>query len=392
MISVLAKLGSAALVGRFALGLAITAPVFMFTNLQLRGVQATDARSEFAFSDYFTLRLLASLAGLAAVGLIVFAARYDRTTGAVIVLVGLSKTIESLGDAIAGLLQKAERLNRVSISLMLRGAFSLAAFAAAFWVFHDLVAAIAALIAVWLSVFVFYDLYQARLLVRRPSPLISFRWQRLKQLAAVSAPLGIVMTLISLNVNIPRYLLEHYGGARDVGIFASLAYIVVALNLLVNAMGQSAMTRLSTLFARASYRRFSRLLLRLSIVGLVILAAGVPVCWLGGRFLLTLLYRPEYAEHASVLVILIAGAGIGATAFFITCGLSAARCFRPQVYVFASSTLATFLGAMVLVPRYQLNGAAVALLVSSLVGLAGNVWVLRSTMKSVACPASAPAA
>jgi O-antigen/teichoic acid export membrane protein len=392
MISVLAKLGNAALVGRFALGLAITAPVFMLTNLQLRAVQATDARSQFAFSDYFTLRLLASLTGLAVVGLIVFTARYDRTTGAVIVLVGLSKTIESLGDAIAGLLQSAERLNRVSISLMLRGAFSLLAFAAAFWIFRDLAAAVLALIVAWLSVFMFYDLRQARLLVRRPDVFISFRWHRLKKLATVSAPLGIVMTLISLNVNIPRYLLQHYDGAADVGIFASLAYIVVALNLLVNAIGQSAMTRLSTLFAAASYRRFSLLLLELSSVGLVILAVGVPMSWLGGRFLLALLYRPEYAEHVSALVILIAAAGLGATAFFITCGLSAARCFRPQVYIFASSTLAASLGSIVLVPRYQLNGAAVALLVSSMVGLVGNVWVLRCTMKSAGAQAPATAA
>ena len=44
MLSVLAKWGSPALVGEFALGLAVTAPVFMLTNLQLRAIQATDAR------------------------------------------------------------------------------------------------------------------------------------------------------------------------------------------------------------------------------------------------------------------------------------------------------------------------------------------------------------
>ncbi len=56
MLSVLAKAGNAATVGQFALGLAIAAPVFMFSNLQLRAVQATDARSEYEFADYFTLR------------------------------------------------------------------------------------------------------------------------------------------------------------------------------------------------------------------------------------------------------------------------------------------------------------------------------------------------
>jgi len=61
---VLAKLGSPSIVGQFTLGLAVSAPVFMFTNLQLRAVQATDVNVEHGFANYFTLRLLATLLGL----------------------------------------------------------------------------------------------------------------------------------------------------------------------------------------------------------------------------------------------------------------------------------------------------------------------------------------
>ena len=64
MLSVLAKLGSPSIVGQFTLGLAVSAPVFMFTNLQLRAVQATDVNVEHGFANYFTLRLLATMFGL----------------------------------------------------------------------------------------------------------------------------------------------------------------------------------------------------------------------------------------------------------------------------------------------------------------------------------------
>src|SRR5262245_13252375 len=47
MLIVLAKLGTPAMVGEFSLGLAICAPIFMLSNLNLRGVQATDARGEY---------------------------------------------------------------------------------------------------------------------------------------------------------------------------------------------------------------------------------------------------------------------------------------------------------------------------------------------------------
>src|SRR5512143_2641504 len=43
---ILAKLGTPEMVGQFALGLAVTAPVIIFANLALRGVQVTDANRQ----------------------------------------------------------------------------------------------------------------------------------------------------------------------------------------------------------------------------------------------------------------------------------------------------------------------------------------------------------
>src|SRR5688500_18644573 len=47
MLVLLAKMGSTEMVGQFALALAILTPILGFTNLQLRSVQATDARRDF---------------------------------------------------------------------------------------------------------------------------------------------------------------------------------------------------------------------------------------------------------------------------------------------------------------------------------------------------------
>lgn len=123
MISVLAKLGTTAVVGQYALALAITAPVFMFSNLFLRGIQATDARSEFDFAHYFTVRAATTSAGLLAVAIIAFAIHHNRTTATVVMIVGCAKAIESFSDVIAGLLQKHERLDQVSVSMVLKGSY-----------------------------------------------------------------------------------------------------------------------------------------------------------------------------------------------------------------------------------------------------------------------------
>src|SRR5207247_6401186 len=46
MVMALAKLSTATAVGQFALGMAVTAPIFLFSNLNLRAIVATDSRQE----------------------------------------------------------------------------------------------------------------------------------------------------------------------------------------------------------------------------------------------------------------------------------------------------------------------------------------------------------
>lgn len=367
MISTLAKLGDASLVGRFALGLAITAPIFMFTNLQLRGVQATDARSDFDFADYFTLRWITTLAGLVLVGAIALLGRFETTTAWVILLLGISKAIESGSDVIAGLLQKEERLDRVAISLMIRGVCSLVIFAATFRRMHSILVAVASLVLVWLAVFVFYDLRQARQLVDCRPCFFAFRRTRLRRLALLSAPLGIVMTLVSLNVNLPRYLLERTAGPADLGIFASLAYLLVAVSLIVNALGQSVVSRLARLFAEDDRRGFQSILGRLMGFCALILMVGVPMAKFAGRPVLSFVYRPEYGDHVSLFVLMAATAGVSSIASFLGYGMTAARLFRRQVPVIAASTLATAVSSMLLIPHFTSVGAASAILIGSCV-------------------------
>src|ERR1039458_3343919 len=73
----LAKAGNASMVGQFALGLALTAPVFQFANLQLRTAQVTDVLSVYAFSDYLGLRLVTSSIGLALIAVLVVVGNHE---------------------------------------------------------------------------------------------------------------------------------------------------------------------------------------------------------------------------------------------------------------------------------------------------------------------------
>src|SRR5437588_2525991 len=383
MLSILAKAGSAAIVGQFALGLAISAPVFMFTNLQLRAVQTTDARSDFDFADYFTLRVLASVVAVLTIGIVASFLNYGGVTRLVISLLGVAKAIESLGDAVAGLLQKVERIHQVAISVILRGALSLAAFGIAFLSLRSLIAAVCALFLSWSAVFLGYDVWRGRAVLMEGEHFFRFRPENLKRLVAISVPLGVIMTLFSLNANIPRYLLAKYLGDSKLGIFASIAYMLQGLYVLVNAIGESASARLARMFAMGDADGFRKLIEKLLGMGGAIFVLGPVLARFFGRTFLTILYRPEYADSVSVLAVMLMGGGVTAIGYFLGFGINAARRFRLQVPVIAFSTLTTTALTGVLVPRLGIMGAALALFVGALVHAAGNAIALRSALRPV---------
>ncbi|MEO8725226.1 MAG: hypothetical protein ABI383_03805 [Acidobacteriaceae bacterium] len=381
MISILAKAGSSAVVGEFALGLAISAPVFMLTNLSLRAVQATDARSSFEFADYFSLRVLTSFIGLFAVALITLGLHADRSTKFVVLLVAVSKAVESLSNVIAGLLQKFERLDQVAISLIFRGGLSLAAFGGAFHHWRSLIAAVAALVIAWSLTFAIYDIARA-LAVLKGAGFFRFRRASLQKLLTLSAPLGVVMALSSLNINIPRYVLVKYLGEADLGVFASLSYLLIAVTLIVNALGQSASARLSRLFAAGDLEGFRGILKKLLLLAAFIPALGIPIALLFGRPLLSLLYRPEYGNHVGVLVIMVITAALTAIGSFMGYGMTAVHAFRAQVPVMAATLTSTIVLCFMLIPRMGLIGAALALLASEVVYAGGLAFGLYRALNA----------
>ena len=237
MLVVLAKLGSPEMVGQFTLGLAVTAPVLMFTNLHLRVVQATDARKEYLFSDYLALRLSGTGLALVVIAVITLKAGYRWETSLVIFLLGLAKAFESISDVFYGLIQQHERMDRMAISLMIKGSLSLLLLGMGVYLSGSILWGVLGLVFAWALVLVGYDIRNGVLILNQmPEP--GWNLATLKKLVWLSLPLGFVMMLISLNSNIPRYFIEKYLGERELGLFAALAYLMVAGGMVVSALGE----------------------------------------------------------------------------------------------------------------------------------------------------------
>jgi O-antigen/teichoic acid export membrane protein len=381
---VLAKLGTPVLVGQFALGLAVTAPVFAFLNLQLRDIQATDARRQFLFGDYLGLRLLMLLWAPLVIGVAALTAGYRGSALLIIGALTVAKLIESISDVFYGLLQQNERMDRISISMILKGTASLIALGLAVLWTGSAVWGATALAVAWALILFTYDIPSGNRIATISRAMdhagdrILPRWRTsaLLKLASLAVPLGIVMTLTSLCVNIPRYFVEHYAGERGLGIFASIVALQVPGLTVMRALAHSALPRLGKYYVRRNRSAFRRLLLQLVGLATALGASGVIVAVLAGRQVLTLVYGAEYGEHAEVLIWVMLGAGVGYIAGVLYYAMTAARQVLVQIPLFAIVAVSATLFSFWMVPVNALRGGAVALLAAWLAQAAGACGIL----------------
>ena len=380
----IAKLGTAADVGQFALGLALTAPIITLTSLNLRLLQATDAREDYPFSVYLSVRIIGTLLGLAAIAAMAFGLGYRDATLYLILAVAAAKALEAVSDVVFGLLQKAENLRRVATSMLAKGVISVVAVGFVLKLSGDIVLATLALAVCWGGLLVTYDLPAA---VRLASVRPTLELRSLVRLVRVSFPLGCVAGVGSLAVNVPRYAVEANLGAIALGHFTALVYLFVAASQPLLALGAAVSPRLARHFVTdlGAYRRLTfRTMVMAGALGLL----GVAACALFGRVMLSVAYAPEYAEHTLVLVWLAVATAVSFLAQALSYAVTAARRLPEQLPIAILSLAVCAVASYFLVPLYGLVGAAWAVLATEATRLAclGGVYAAAVIGASSAAP------
>lgn len=366
MLAAIAKLGSPSMVGEFALGLAISAPVYMFTNMQLRSIQATDARGDYSFADYFGLRLICSIAGLLAVGLIALFGSGAHEAMLVVAMVGAAKYFESMSDAVYGFCQKHERMKLIAISLTVKGIGSVTALALVLRITRSIVLATCAMAFVWLLLFALLDLrWAAQLLQSEPPAARRWlpRWRQgtVIRLCALAFPMGLQMMLASLTISIPRYVVAHDLGTGMLGIYAAMAYFIAAGSTVISAVGNSVQARLSRSWY-ASIPEFRKLVIRCSGFAFTVGLFATLVAAVAGKPILSTFYRPEYATHIGVFELLMFSAGFFYVGSILNAAVAVARCFWIYTLSYVIVPIVTLIAAWFLVPVFGLFGAALSAL------------------------------
>ena len=270
---------------------------------------------------------------------------------------------------------------------------------------HSAPLALAGLVAGWSAVFILFDIPVARTLLRQRErsaytpgtmaetlrPVLDRR--QLTPLCLEAAPLGVVAFLLTIQVQVPRYVVAGLLHTRELGLFSAAAYLTFIGGMLVNALGAPACVRLAKYHVDGARSAFRQLMTKLLFVAAALGIAGIVVSALAGGPILALLYTNEYSRMAGVLTVLCAGSALSYVASFLGYGMTALGRYKIQVPIFLGLVLITLLSCYWLTGRYGLMGTAVGMLVGNLGQLimsAAVVWRAtrqnRKSMASESCP------
>lgn len=376
----IARLGGTQGTASFVWAMALTAPVFMFTNMNLRELISTETAHGYSVRDYWSARLLTTAGGLAMLAVIVslVAPMHDWS---LIAAVAAVKALESINDLILGAYHRCERADRAAISLTTRSIGGCLCLAVILAVTSSVTAGLIGMLLFHFASMVVYDTpyigqFGGWRVLGTPS--------RIASILRTALPLGFVACLTSLSLNIPRYTVHGQLDDQSLAAFGCCASFL-QLFALVGVSTQLALSpRIASRNAQ-SRRLMNEMLWRnvaaVACVGVaVIIAAHV---W--GSTILSTVYGREYGIFGPILAWLMIAGTFSAAKGFLATGLTAARSTASQAAIAAAQFGCSALVCIWLVPRYGVIAAAWAVAASSLLSFVLHaIWTLADRREAVA--------
>ena len=374
----IAKLGSPEMVGVFTLALAITSPIVLLFRFKLRQVVVSDSFNDFSFNQYYTLRILSTFIFIIVMFIIAMLYSPEWEIVFVVIMLSLARAIESISDVLFGQMQKNERMDYTAKSVILKGIISLIIFTIVMFTTANLILSTSAYFISWLLILIIYDYPRARIFSHFK---LEFKVKKLKSLFWLSIPLGIAQLIGSLNVNVPRYILEYYYDPILLGFFGAIIYIISAGNNLVLAISASIMPRLSKYYHNNKIKKYLKLFINFLLLIISGSLFSMILVYFWGEEILTILYSSEYGKYSQEFLMFLFYGLIMYSSQVIGVALTSMRTFKIQTYIKLFSLIIIIIMSYLLIPDYGMVGVFFSLLLGQFVQLTIRLVTLIVILK-----------
>ncbi len=366
--------------GQFALSLAIVTPLSFLINMELKVIYVTDQEGKINFSSFISLRWITNSIFFVVLVCLCLVLRDQWSLGMLItlLLVGLIRIVESLGEVYIAVLQRAEKMNRIGQSQAIKSLLVL------FWswIILNFIGNMYLVLVGWviltLVMIYFYDRRWAKNVISS-----SFRFDKssLARLARLAFPLGIFVTITSFSTGIARIFIEHKLTIELVGYYAALTMFISGLASIQNGVNQSVLARMAVYFSTniSALKRLIYKMLTLTWAGVFAILLFV---YYKGEWVLNLIYNEAFAEYAYLFWIVILAGLFHFSGMLLGDAIVASGRYKSRLVAVLIGLIIKFIGFSLVVDTYGLKGVVWVEVVASVSVMLICAGVLIQAIKS----------
>ena len=350
-------------VGIYSLGLAIAAPYFVFSDMQLKNILIVD-RHDSNFVNYLLIRCTSSLLTLFL--LILF--YYNAVGFPVLLCVFLYKVVESCADIFSGFFQKRSKFVLLS-KLSIVKCLVIVLFFVASILFKNFHFSLFSLVFISLICFFTLDYLSFCKLLPNFRIRSEINIGNIFGILKNSIPIGISAFFSSYITNYPKIVVDAVLGTSDIAHFSAFSYIAIGLFQIQLPIQLILRKKLVTLFDENKLVEFNRVLFKVCIFLLFFCIVLFLIFVFVGDKLVLLFYTKEYLATSDLIYYMLISQFLMSIASLFSIALLSFRVFRLQIFISLSVLIFVFLSSEKIINTYGVYGAGYISIVSSILNL-----------------------
>jgi O-antigen/teichoic acid export membrane protein len=351
----LARLTTPEVVGRYALALAITTPVFTFAQLGIKGIYLTIA-TRHRLVAYSTLLIASTM--VAVLISLVLAVTFFPQGVLTVLIVALIKVADSFAELFTAPLQLAGSTRTVFLAGAVTAILGSMATLSALVMTGSLDASLVALLVVSAAATLLILVIPALRGSSEATNLshgVLLEW---RPLLLAGVPMGLTNSVLALVVALPQYFLAPLHGQASVGIFAVLMYLLAVADIFTGTLTQAWIPSARRAVAAAATRvAFVRGVLltagRWTLIFVPLSAAGLLI----GAVLLPVMFGAEYALDTQRAIALAIAVLVLPLAHFGSTAVVVRNLYTHSVIASVIAATVVALASAMLVPPFGILGA-----------------------------------
>ena len=286
--------------GWFSMAIAITAPVYMLANFQLKWLVATEKEIQPEnLINYYIFRFISS--GIALIFLISYSFFFinEEKFRTLFLMVVFLKYFESLSDLNYGYLQLVEKFNSIFLLITKRTLFSIIILCLDLFYFKNYQKTFLFLDSLYFSIFVYELIFYIKLsfdftdIINRIKYIFTSNWQ-----------FSIVSFFYSLRVNLPRFILGKVN-ILQLGVFSTLNYMNYGSNFIFGSLSEVTNVKIKN---ETNLKKVNRVVINFSFFSILYSLIVFVVFMNFKSLILRIVFKKEIViENATIILIILNG-------------------------------------------------------------------------------------